>query len=79
MGRRQVNLKLDEELLKETEKLVELGFFNNKTEAFTQALKLLIRTYMAEDLKNQIEEVRRETEKLPSVTKAVMEAHEEEG
>ena len=38
MGRRQVNLKLDEELLKETEKLVELGFFNNKTEVFKEAL-----------------------------------------
>ena len=78
MARIQVNLKLDEELVKEVEKLVEQGHFNSKTEAFTRALLLLIRKYKAEEIRRRIENIREGTESLLSVTEAVIKAHEEE-
>jgi len=78
MARIQVNLKLDKDLVQEVEKLVKKGYFNSKTEAFTYALKLLIRLYKAEELKKRIDEVREGTEELPSVTKAIIEDQEEE-
>ncbi|PDM26260.1 hypothetical protein CP083_04770 [Candidatus Bathyarchaeota archaeon B24-2] len=78
MGRVQVNLKLEEGLVKEVEKLIKQGYFNSKTEAFVEALRLLIRSYKAKVLIEQIEEVRESTEGLPSATEAIVEAHEEE-
>jgi len=52
--------------------------FNSKTEAFTKALRLLVRKYKANQLRGQIEKIREGTESLPSVTEAVIKAHEEE-
>jgi len=78
MGRIQVNLKLEASLIREVEKLVEKGYFSSKTEAFTNALRLLIRSYKAREIRERIDRIREGTEKLPSVTKAVVEAHEEE-
>lgn len=74
----QVNLKLDEDLVREVEKLVEQGYFSSKTEAFTYALKLLIRRFKAIELRRRIDWIREGTEELPSVTRAVVESHEEE-
>ncbi len=73
-----MNLKLDEDLVREVEKLVEQGYFSSKTEAFTYALKFLIRHYRAEELRRRIDEIREGTEELPSVTMAVVGTHEEE-
>ena len=78
MARIQVNLRLDEKIVQEVEKLVAEGHFKGKTEAFTEALKLLIRQYKVDHLKRSLEEIREGTEKLPSVTKAVIASHEEE-
>ncbi len=78
MARIQVNLKLDEKLMKEVERLIKRGLFKSKTEALTEAIQLLIRKYRANELRSRIEEIREGTEMLPSVTKAVIEAHEEE-
>lgn len=64
--------------MREVEKLVKQGYFSSKTEAFTYALKILIRLYRAEELRRRIDEIREGTEKLPSVTETVVEAHEEE-
>ena len=77
MYRKQVNLKLEASLVKEVEELVEKGYFRSKTEAFTKALQLLIRTYKAREIKERIEDIRRGTENLPSATKAIIELHEE--
>ncbi len=73
-----MNLKLDRDLVREVEKLVEQGYFSSKTEAFTCALKFLIRHFRAEELRRRIDEIREGTGKLPSATMAVVDVHEEE-
>lgn len=78
MARVQVNLKLDEKTVREVERLVEKGYFSSKTEAFIKALQLLIKSQKAEELAKRIDEIREGTEEAPSVTEAVVEAHEEE-
>lgn len=74
----QVNLKLDAELVREVERLVDEGYFPTKTEAFTQALKLLIRQYRVEEVRKRLARIREGTEILPSATEAVVASHEEE-
>lgn len=78
MTRVQVNLKLDEKIVKEVENLVEKGYFNSKTEAFLKALQLLVKSYKAEELMKRLNEVREGTEEASSLTEAVVESHEEE-
>ncbi len=78
MARIQVNLKIEATLVREVEKLVEQGYFRNKTEAFMEALRLLVRSYKAKELMEQIDSIREGTEGLPSVTKIIAEIHEEE-
>lgn len=78
MARVQVNLRLDEKIVEEVERLVREGYFSSKTEAFTQALKLLVRYYRLEELNRRFEKIREGTESLPSVTAAVVASHEEE-
>jgi Arc/MetJ family transcription regulator len=74
----QVNVKLDERLVREVEKLVEAGHVKTKKEAFERALKLLIRSHKAAELEERIDRLREGTEAMPSVTEAVIESHEEE-
>jgi len=69
---------LDERVVREVERLVKEGYFSSKTEAFTQALKLLISYYKVEELKKRFESIREGTEALPSVTEAIISSHEEE-
>jgi len=76
VARVQVNLKLDEKTVKAVEKLVEEGRFENKTQAFMEALRLLLMSCKAEDIAKRIDEIREGTEKAPSVTKVVVRAHE---
>ncbi|HID90882.1 TPA: ribbon-helix-helix protein, CopG family [Candidatus Bathyarchaeota archaeon] len=78
MARVQVNLRLDASLVREVERLVEQGHFDSKTEAFTRALRLLIRRYKASELMERINQIREGTEGLPSLTETIVEAHEEE-
>ena len=78
MARVQVNLKLDEKAIREVERLIEKGYFSSKTEAFMRALQLLIKSHKAGELAKRIDEIREGTEQAPSVTEAVVEAHEEE-
>lgn len=78
MAKAQVNLKLDAELVREVERLVREGYFPTKTEAFTQALKLLIKQYKLEELRTRLARIREGTESLPSTTEAVVESHEED-
>ena len=63
--------------MREVERLVEEGHFSSKTEAFTEALRLLIRSYRAEELKRRIDRIREGTEGMPSA-KALAEMHEGE-
>ena len=75
----QVNVKLDEKLLHEVERLVKQGHVKTKKEAFEKALRLLIRSLRASELAERIDNVREGTKAIPSVTEAVIESHEEEG
>jgi len=74
----QVNVKLDEKLLLELEKLVEKGYVRTKKEAFEKALQLLLKSYKASEFAQRIDRVREGTEAMPSATEAVIESHEEE-
>lgn len=74
----QVNVKLDERLLREVEKLVEEGRVRTKREAFEMALRLLVRSYRASEIAERIDGVREGTEAMADVTEAVAESHEEE-
>ena len=74
----QVNAKLDERLLREVEELVKKGYVKTKREAFEKALQLLIRSHKSLELAKRIDRVRESTEEMPSLTKAVIESHEEE-
>ena len=74
-----VNVKLDEKLFREVERLVEKGRVRTKKEAFEKALLLLIRSEKAVELAERIDRVREGTESMGGVTEAVVETHEEEG
>jgi len=74
----QVNVKLDEDLLREVERLVEKGHAKTKKEAFEMALRLLIKSSKAQELAERIDRIREGTEAMPSVVEAVIESHEEE-
>jgi len=74
----QVNVKLDERLVREVERLVEEGHVKTKKEAFERALQLLIRSHKAVEFEERIDRVRKGTEAMSSVTEAVIESHEEE-
>lgn len=74
----QVNVKLDEKLVREIEKLVEEGYVKTKKEAFERALRLLIKSRKALELAERINKVREGTETMPSVTEALVKSHEEE-
>ena len=74
----QVNVKLDEKILKEIEELLKKKYVKTKKEAFEKVLLLLIRHYKASEITEKINIIREGTEELPSVTKAIIESHEEE-
>ena len=71
-------MKLDEKLLREVEKMVKEGRVKTKKEAFEIALRLLLKSYKANELVKRIDKIREGTEELPSVTVAAVESHEEE-
>jgi len=50
MSRIQVNVRLRKELVVEIDNLVRSGRFSSKREAFSEAIRLLIRTYKGEIL-----------------------------
>ncbi|MBM5806072.1 MAG: hypothetical protein FJZ49_08450 [Candidatus Verstraetearchaeota archaeon] len=74
----QVNVKLDERILREVEELVEKGRVRTKREAFEKALLLLLKSYKSPELAERIDSVRKGTERMRGATEAVVEAHEEE-
>jgi len=78
MRKEQVNLRLDVELVKKVDYLVKMGFFRTRTEAFKEAISMLIKKYYRELLKERLERIREGTEKYPSLTDIVVRMHEEE-
>ncbi|MFQ6075146.1 MAG: ribbon-helix-helix domain-containing protein [Candidatus Bathyarchaeia archaeon] len=78
MSKAQVNIRLRRELIDEVDRLVKSGRFSSKTEAFTEAVRLLIKAHKGELLAKRIDRIREGTEGYPSPTEAVVSAHEEE-
>ena len=68
MARSQVNVRLDEGLMEEVEALVEGGRYATKTEAFTEALRLLLRVHRGEELASRMDALREGTGGLPSLS-----------
>ena len=71
-------MRLDVELVKKVDYLVKMGFFRTRTEAFKEAISMLIKKYYRELLKERLERIREGTEKYPSLTDIVVRMHEEE-
>jgi len=78
MAKTQVNVKLEEKLLKEVEGLVQSGLYTSKTEAFAEALKLLLRVQKGKTILQKIDRIREGTERYPSANQALTEEHEQE-
>lgn len=78
MSKAQVNVRLRKELIAEVENLVKSGRFSSKTEAFSEAIKLLIKAHKSEILARNIDRIREETESYLSPAEAVISSHEEE-
>lgn len=78
MSKAQVNVRLRKELVAEVDSLIKSGRFSSKTEAFSEAIKLLIRAYKGELLARKMDRIREGTESYLSPTEAVIASHEEE-
>jgi len=78
MVKTQVNVKLEENLLRAVEGMVEGGRYRSKTEAFTEALKLLLKANKGKTIVQRMEKIREGTEAYPSASQSVVEAHEED-
>jgi len=74
----QINLRIEEDLIKKIDMLVKHGFFKNRTEAFVVALNRLIKDYLKEFLREKLDKVRQGTNNFPSLTDIVVKLHEEE-
>jgi len=78
MNKAQVNVRLRKELIAEIDDLIKSGHFSSKTEAFSEAIKLLIKTYKGKILAEKIDRIRERTESYLSPAEAVVLSHEEE-
>ncbi|MFH0860760.1 MAG: ribbon-helix-helix domain-containing protein [Candidatus Altiarchaeota archaeon] len=74
----QLNVRTTPVLVDEVDKVVEKGYFRNRTEAVNEALRLLIRRYQLMRLEERMNKVGERTRELPSVTDAVVNSHREE-
>lgn len=71
-------MRLPKELVDEIDELVKGGIFQSKTDAFSEALRLLLRTHKGEELARKIDSIKEGTERHASPSKAVVASHEEE-
>jgi Arc/MetJ-type ribon-helix-helix transcriptional regulator len=78
MSKEQVNIRLEKELVVGIEELIKTGHFSSKTDAFSEAAKMLIKTYKGDLLAKKIDSIREGTEKYSSPAEAVTKSHEEE-
>ena len=78
MVKSQVNVKLERQLIREVERLVEAGTYRSKTDAFAEALKLLLRLHRGQELIAKMDSIRDGTETRSNASRAIIELHEEE-
>ena len=79
MAKVQVNVRLEEKMLREVEGLVESGLYASKSEAFAEALKLLLKAQKGKTILQRIEKIREGTEAYPSASQALVETHKRRG
>jgi Arc/MetJ-type ribon-helix-helix transcriptional regulator len=73
-----MNIRTTEFLIKELDEIVKKGYFRSRSEAMNEGIRMLIRRYKLAALESKLIDARKETEDLPSVTKALIEARKEE-
>ena len=78
VARSQVNVRLDGELVEGVEELVRSGRFPTKTEAFSEALRLLLRVHRGKELASMMDDLREGTGGLPSLSGSLAASRREE-
>ncbi len=73
-----MNVRVSSKLLREIEELVRRKRFKSKKEAVEEALRLLIAREKVKEIDSLIEEIRKGTEGMPSVSEKLLEGREEE-
>ena len=75
----QVNVRLEEGLVKELDELVVKGLYTTRTEVVRDAIKRLLRERIVERIKVRMERVRAASLTTPvSLTQIIEKVHEEE-
>jgi Arc/MetJ-type ribon-helix-helix transcriptional regulator len=74
----QVNICTASVLLDKIDQIVKEGYFQNRTEALNEAIRLLIKKYQLVKIKTRIETIREDTEKYPELSRMVESTHLEE-
>ena len=74
----QVNIRTTRFLATELDRIVKEGYFRSRSEAMNEAIRILIRKYQVAKLESKLAKVKKGTKILPSVTKALLEARQEE-
>jgi len=75
---RQINLRLEESIIEKVDFLVKIGLFKSRTEAFKEALRMLIDKYYRGLMEKRLKKIREGTENYPSLTEIVIRIHEDE-
>ncbi len=78
MSNVQVNISTASLLLDKIDQIVKEGYFQNRTEALNEAIRLLIKKYELVKIKTRIETIREDTEKYPELSRVVESMHLEE-
>ncbi len=74
----QVKISTASLLIDKIDAIVEEGYFQNRTEALNEAIRLLIKKYQLAKIKTRIETIREDTEKYPELSGIVESMHKEE-
>jgi Arc/MetJ-type ribon-helix-helix transcriptional regulator len=73
-----INVRTSPIIADELDRIVDTGFFRDRTEAVNEALKFLIRRYKATKIAEQIESLSKNVETDMSLTDALMSSRDEE-
>jgi len=75
---RRITWDIPSVLLEQLDKLVQEGEYNTRAEALKEGVRLLIQKQKARKLREKIKRIKANTREFPSLTKAVVEQHEED-
>jgi Arc/MetJ-type ribon-helix-helix transcriptional regulator len=73
----QVKISTASLLIDKIDAIVEEGYFQNRTEAINEAIRLLIKKNQLAKIKTRIETIREDTEKYPELSGIVESMHKE--